>query len=261
MTSKKVKHANNKQHTPKSRHEVRSLVSPLEIRTTENGQKKLVGTAIRFNQPSQLLGDGFVEYVSPTAVNLTRDKDILLLRDHEQSLLLARTTAPNSLKLSVDPNVGLKFEANLQNTDTANTAWTDIQSGLLTGCSWGFIVLDDKWEQQGNQLVRTILDMQIFELSVTSFPAYQSSSVSARSLDAIKRGLGGPGMPESADIDDDSDCDCDPDIDEDCDCDEDEDRKTTDGTVEVCSACGQSIRSSEEHEEYNAALKLLLARL
>jgi uncharacterized protein len=184
--------------------EIRSFAtgSDLEIRDSGSGKRTLTGYAIRFGQPSADMG--FTEYVDPRALNRTlrESPDVLLLRDHKQELLLARTTAGN-LTLTVD-NGGLQFTADLLDTTTAQDAYKDIRAGLLSCMSFSFAVAPngDKWEQdaKGN-LIRTLLDIDLFEISATSFPAYNSTSVDARS---IRKRL------ENDDCDeDDPDADCD----------------------------------------------------
>jgi len=223
--------------------EIRSFVtgSNLQVRAAKNGSKRISGYAIRLNQPSADLG-GFTEYVSASALN-NLASDILLLRDHKQELLLARTTAGN-LKLTVD-NKGLFFEANLLDTNTANDAYTDISNNLLTGCSWGFVVSDDSWAMKDGQMVRTILAMEIHEISVTSFPAYNSTSVDAR---AIRSKL----AKRDAD-----DCDCDDPDDKDnpdCHCDDDdEEDRDCDCTCAECQADNCAECSADDScDNYNA---------
>jgi uncharacterized protein len=172
--------------------EVRNIAiaaNNIEIRKAAYGKRSISGYAIKFGQASADLG-GFIEFVSPTALDRTlkENPDVLLLRDHDSSKLLGRTIAGN-LSLKVNSS-GLHFDATLLDTSTASDTYLDIQAGLLSGCSFGFCTRDDKWEQgPDGQLIRTLLDVDLHEISVTSFPAYQSTTVDARNCPASLRSL------------------------------------------------------------------------
>lgn len=179
--------------------EIRSKSALIELRSAD-GKRSISGYAITFGQASADLG-GFIEFVAPTALDRTlrENPDILLLRDHDSSKLLGRTTAGN-LNLKVNSSTGLHFDATLLDTTTANDAYLDIQAGLLSACSFGFCTRDDKWEQRPDgQLIRTLLDVDLHEISVTSFPAYQSTTVDARNCPASLRSLLKPTTPKRDD--------------------------------------------------------------
>src|ERR1017187_4218076 len=92
--------------------------SEIRIATSADGVKSLSGYAVVFNSPSVDL-EGFTEVCSQGMFTRTlRDSpDILLLRDHSSSQLLARTTA-GTLTLTQDAK-GLAFTATLPKTAIA----------------------------------------------------------------------------------------------------------------------------------------------
>lgn len=153
---------------------------PFNVRTLADGSRQVSGYAIVFNSPSTDLG-GFTEVCDPGMLTraLKANPDILLLRDHDQTLLLGRTTA-GTLGLSVD-STGLKFKAKLPQTAIGEDTAENVRLRNLTGCSFGFIAVEDSWIQQGTQVVRRLLDVDLFEISITSFPAYSATSVDTRS--------------------------------------------------------------------------------
>jgi hypothetical protein len=154
---------------------------------------------------------------------LRENPDILALRDHKQELLLGRTTA-NTLELHTD-NIGLAFTVTLPKTQIGDDTAENVRLRNLTGCSFGFTVVQDSWaaDADGN-VVRTLLDVDLWEISITSFAAYQATSVSARSHAAEMRSK----MSQRADDDDEGyQPECDPesseyDADATCDADDDE---------------------------------------
>jgi len=164
--------------------EVRSFVNTgkLEARASGDGKKRLKGTAIVFNSKSSDLG-GFVEVISPKALTRTlrESGDVLHLRDHDSSKLLGRTTA-GTTTLTVDSD-GLHFETVLPDTEIGNDTYENVRLRNLTGNSFGFVATNDDWQQLPNgTLLRTVLDLDLFEISTTSFPAYQATSVNARAI-------------------------------------------------------------------------------
>jgi hypothetical protein len=171
--------------------------------------------------------------------------------------LLARTTAGN-LTLTVD-NIGLRFEATLLDTSTANDAYTDIKNSLLTGMSFGFRVSADEWNWMPDGVTpkRKLTDIDLFEISATSFPAYNSTSVDARQIRSRMRTKrdDDPCDPDGSNYDPDNpDCpgEDEEDVDDRCDC-----------RCEVCSGCeglqedDPDARSQQAH--YNRLLALIVS--
>ncbi len=165
--------------------------SEIRIATSADGFKTLSGYAVVFNSPSVDLG-GFTEICSPGMFTRTLQDspDVLLLRDHSSSQLLARTTA-GTLTLTQDAK-GLAFTATLPKTAIADDTVENIRAGNLNSCSFGFNVPDggDKWTSTPDGAVlRSLLDVNLAEVSITSFAAYPATSVSLRSCPPSVRGL------------------------------------------------------------------------
>jgi len=139
----------------------------------------VVGYAAKFNSLSEDLG-GFTEQIAPGAFakSLADQKDIRAFADHDAGKLLGRTKN-GTLKLSED-NVGLRMELKLPNTTLGNDVRELIRDGTLSQTSFGFRVKKDSW--RGN--IRTLLDVDLFEVSVVSIPAYTDTTVALRSRQA-----------------------------------------------------------------------------
>jgi HK97 family phage prohead protease len=187
--------------------EVRYLpAKELRIVTGADGTKTLTGYAIVFGVRSLDLG-GFTEIVAPGAVRdtLSGSPDILMLNNHNSSQVLARTTS-GTLKVSTD-SVGVKFSCSLDTRSSyANDLAIAVERKDIGGCSFGFRTDKDAWTKEGSTLLRTLQQISISELSVTSSPAYPQTDVSIRSCPSdlrklLKRDIG--------DDDDDGECDCD----------------------------------------------------
>ena len=199
-----------------------------ELRTTTNGDgSRSISGMIAYNSPSS--GLPWTETVAPGAFAdaLKPGADVLLLRDHRQEALLARTTS-KTLTLEDSPK-GLKFTANLSNSNTVATDTLDsISRQDLTGVSFGFAVNKDEWSDDGaGNVTRTLLAVTLYEISCTSFAAFPDSTVSLRSVPKQYRSL----LSDDDLEDDEDECGCERDedgnlLDPDCTCDdEDEDEE------------------------------------
>ena len=225
--------------------ERRAIKEVIEIRTNADGSLTIKGVAAPFNSKSVGLG-GFVEIIKPGAFKqtLTDNPDVLLLRQHDAGALLARTTS-GTLTLR-ESSKGLEFTANLSAKSTIASDTIDaLQRGDLDACSFGFNVgpEGDDWANVDGQLVRTLLEVELHEISVVSFPAYKASSVSLRSCPPALRSLAkrddDDGCPDGKHYDEDLDECVDDDEnrddgdDDDCPCDCD---PCQDDNCELCSA-------------------------
>jgi HK97 family phage prohead protease len=186
----------------------------LEVREQKNGEKKLSGYAVVFNSPADIGGD-FTEIVAPGAFTRTlKEDDQVMLRDHRSELLLGRVSA-GTLRLSQD-RIGLAFEVSpLPKTEVGLDTYENVRLKNLKGCSFGFYVRDDTWTQDSaGKLTRILNDIQLAEVTLTAFPAYDSTSVDVRSVRAkrlakSKNVLDLDDDPDNGDDDSGDDCNCD----------------------------------------------------
>lgn len=152
-----------------------------EFRADIQGNK-LVGHASVFGQRAQVRD--FHEEVDPAAFTraLAENQDVVLLANHE-GLPLARTTS-GTLRLSTDRQ-GLRTEADLPDTSLGRDVRELTRRGDLRAMSFGFIVKDDDWSdlEDGTQL-RVIRDVDLFDVSVVTFPAYAGTDLALRNRPA-----------------------------------------------------------------------------
>ena len=140
--------------------------------------RKLVGYAALFGQETRIAD--FHEQIAPGAFagSLSAGKDILALVDHDTGKVLARTKS-GTLRLSEDER-GLKFEIQMPDTSLGRDLLTMAERSDLGGMSFGFSVNPEGEEWRGDR--RTLRNVTLHEISVVqSFPAYEGTSVSARS--------------------------------------------------------------------------------
>jgi hypothetical protein len=155
----------------------------IELRQTEDGEKPIItGYASVFDSLSEDLG-GFRETVSKGAFyrSLKEAADIRALVDHDSGRIIGRTTS-GTLRAWED-STGLRVEIDPPDTSVARDLLTSIERGDVTGMSFGFIVREDDWSQDDDGITRELRDVDIFDVSVVTFPAYPDTSVAVRSLE------------------------------------------------------------------------------
>ncbi|WP_438278799.1 HK97 family phage prohead protease [Nitrobacter sp.] len=139
------------------------------------------GFAVRFNDETVIAGE-FRERIAPGAFTRTlKEKpDVVMLLDHDSGRVLGRT--PTTLSLRED-RAGLYFSLQVDpTTPEGQTALGTVGRQDVKGCSFGFRARAEEWADGGDRLpLRTITDVDLFELTLTAFPAYESTSASLRS--------------------------------------------------------------------------------
>lgn len=151
----------------------------LEVRAEGDGAT-LVGYAAVWDSPSEPLP--WIEYVKRGAFSKTLNDgaDVRLLVDHE-GVPLARTTS-GTLKLTEDDR-GLRTEATL---DPANPDAARLMSALRRGdvsqMSFMFRVVKDAWNT--DRTSRELREVQLYDVSVVTFPAYEATVAELRAKSA-----------------------------------------------------------------------------
>ena len=110
------------------------------------------------------------------------NQDIDLIVDHDVKRILS-STANNSLLLEED-DIGLRFEAVVSDTSWGRDFYALIKDGIIKGVSFGMTVNEDYWNYlEDGTALRTIVDINLFEISVLKTPAYSKTLVEARDFE------------------------------------------------------------------------------
>lgn len=168
----------------------------IEYRTAGGGAESdgsvLRGLVTPFNTETTI-GDlnhgGFREQIAPGAFTKTlQERDVVMLMNHNSDMPLARTSAGN-LKLTQESD-GLRAEASPVNTSYSQDLMALTKAGVVKGMSFGFEVIKDDWADDEGRAAnsatgtcRTIREVRLHEVSAVTFPAYESTTLTAR--DAI----------------------------------------------------------------------------
>lgn len=150
-----------------------------QLRAVGSSSPRIEGYAAVFNQLSEDLG-GFVEQIDPAAFDEAVAGDVRALWNHDPNYVLGRTSS-GTLKLQVDQN-GLRVVIHTPDTQWARDAVTSIRRGDVSQMSFKFRTLKDRWAQgDAGKVIRTLLKVEIYDVSPVTFPAYPQTSVQARS--------------------------------------------------------------------------------
>lgn len=142
----------------------------------------------------------FREKVAPGAFSKTiKDgADVRFLFNHDPNTVMARTTVGN-LRLSEDKS-GLAVEADLDENDVdVQRLVPKLRSGNVTQMSFGFTVTKEeveKSEEKSASDLRILREVQLFDVSPVTFPAYEGTDGSLKSLRDLYSFLG---LPVAAD--------------------------------------------------------------
>lgn len=158
------------------------------------------GYAAVFNELSLDLG-GFRERIAPGAFarSLGDGADVRALWDHDPKYVLGRNRA-GTLALGEDER-GLSVAIRPPGTGWAMDLVESMRRGDVDQMSFGFYVREDEWRDEDGVLVRVLRDVDLFDVSVVTFPAYVQTSAEARRMAGEKggRGAGENGQPGPAD--------------------------------------------------------------
>ncbi|ADH91619.1 phage prohead protease, HK97 family [Ancylobacter novellus DSM 506] len=137
----------------------------------------ITGHAARFNSPAIIAG-AFREFLRPGCFSrsLRETPDVLALLHHDPGRILGRVSA-GTLQLREDAQ-GLRFELEADpSTPDGQTAIGTVSRRDIKGCSIGFRVVEEDWDTDGAGFpVRTILDVDLLEMSLVGWPAYESTN-------------------------------------------------------------------------------------
>ena len=160
-----------------------------EIRAKDTEEKDsdemvIEGVACVFDKPTVLFEDEGIEYkevVDKRALENADISDVIFNYNHG-GRIYARTRN-DSLHLEVKED-GLHVRVSLNPEDEGHKElYRDIKSGLIDKMSYCYIVSDDGFDYDIETHTRRITSIKkLFDVSAVDIPAYDSTSISARSV-------------------------------------------------------------------------------
>lgn len=159
----------------------------------EDGSIGFKGEAIVFYTPTWIGSTrwGFWEQIAPQAVTRAlSEADVRFVVNHDPNLLLARTSA-GTLRLN-STATGLAVDADMAPVSYAEDAAVLLDRGDLREMSFAFEPLTWTYEEREGEDFYTITDLNLYDVSVVTYPAYASTTAGLRSVafDALCRAAG-----------------------------------------------------------------------
>lgn len=151
-----------------------------EFQTREDGEAlKIEGYFAVFDSIYDI-APGLSESIAPGAFSKTLSGDIRALTNHDTTLVLGRTKA-HTLELREDSH-GLwgSISINPKDADAMNL-YERVKRGDVDQCSFGFDIRSEDTDIREDGTIHwTIREVDLYEVSACTFPAYEETSISAR---------------------------------------------------------------------------------
>lgn len=155
-----------------------------DFTTREDGEELLIEGYFAVFDSNYEIWPGASESIAPGAFAKSLESDdIRALTNHNTDLVLGRNRA-GTLILKEDTH-GLwgSIRINPKDSDAVNTR-ERVLRGDVSQCSIGFDIREEETEFRDDGSVHwTIKDVKLWEVSVCTFPAYESTNVQARKRD------------------------------------------------------------------------------
>ena len=154
-------------------------------RQNENPDEMIIEGYFALYESETELWEGSYEILSKGAFDNTLNNDIRALWNHNTQFVLGRNKN-NSLELRTDDK-GLFGVIKLPKTQYAQDLYELVQRGDIDQASFGFNILNEDLEELASGGYRwRINEIDLHEISVVTFPAYENTSVQARSKEVEK---------------------------------------------------------------------------
>lgn len=148
----------------------------------EEGNKSIEGYFAVFNSVYDI-APGMSESIAPGAFSKSLAGDIRALVNHDTSLVLGRTKA-GTLVLREDSR-GLWGHIDINPNDVAAMdLYARVQRGDVDQCSFGFEIRSQDTDiKEDGSIHWTLTEIELYEVSCCTFPAYEETSISARTAE------------------------------------------------------------------------------
>ena len=158
--------------------QVRAALTQFEAREEEN-RPHITGYFSVFDGVYEI-GPGMTESVDRHAFDNTIGGDIRALINHNSDMVLGRTKA-HTLELRIDEH-GLWGDILINpNDQDAMNLYERVRRGDVDQCSFGFRIISEETDfREDGSIHWRITEVELFEVSVCTFPAYEDTNVSAR---------------------------------------------------------------------------------
>lgn len=167
-----------------------------EVRAEEDQErgKIITGRPIVYNSRTDI--GPFDEIIESGALDNADLTDVRFLINHDLSRIpLARSRRNNgnsTMFLTVDSEgMGIRVDLDTENNVEARALYSAVERGDISGMSFLFGVRDEQWDNiDSEHPTRRIKSIRsVVEVSAVTFPAYNSTTINARSDKALDNAL------------------------------------------------------------------------
>ena len=166
--------------------QIRAAATEFQTRE-EDGSPHISGYFAVFNSNYEI-APGMSESIAPGAFSKALSNDVRALINHDSTLVLGRTKA-GTLALREDAR-GLWGDIAINPNDgDAMNLYERVKRGDVDQCSFGFEIISEETERRDDGSIHwTLTEVNLFEVSACTFPAYKETNISAREeqRDAIR---------------------------------------------------------------------------
>ena len=155
----------------------------IEVRKDEDGKMILRGRPVVYGKYTRIYD--FLEIIQEGAAGDLLNREEMLLWQHDMSRPMA--AVKNGTLKATESKAGIDIEADVSGTVWGRDGFEAVKSGVVDKMSFGFIPLKVRWEEK--EIDGKMMDVRVIEAfkrlvdySPVSFPAYNDTSISARSM-------------------------------------------------------------------------------
>lgn len=175
--------------------ELRAYMCDVSTRDDETHGNVLEGIPIRYDVATDI-GGMWREIIDRGALDQADLKDVRFLVNHDtDSIPLARSrnnNANSTMQMTVEPDgLHVRVDLDTEGNPRAKELYSAVKRQDISGMSFMFTVKGDKWDDLSSDYPTrhiTALD-KVFEVSAVTFPAYEQTSINARSVESGKASL------------------------------------------------------------------------
>lgn len=175
--------------------EKRAYLCEVQTRTDETHGNVIEGIPIVYDAETDI-GGMWKEIVDRGALDQADLKDVRFLVNHDvDSIPLARSRNNNensTMQMTVQPDgLHIRVDLDTEGNPRAKELYSAVKRQDISGMSFMFSVKADSWEDLDSDYPTrhiTALD-KVFEVSAVTFPAYEQTSINARSVETGKASL------------------------------------------------------------------------
>ncbi len=173
--------------------ERRYFSETLELRE-QDGEQYFEGYSAKFDKETDL--GGFTESIERGAFDNVLNDDVRGLFNHDYNIVLGRTKS-GSMTLTID-DVGQRYRIKYNPNDPDHVRVMEkVKRNDVDQASFAFTIAEERIEKRSGKPHRSIVKFKRqYDVSPVTYPAYQDTSVAARSISKAEEAAKEPNLLE-----------------------------------------------------------------